>query len=153
MQMQRGEVFPMVTTFWAFMFRHYLITRVYVSTGDLTCSGMQQQLSFSKDESEENARWEKSIPTDNLSVTECLAAAGMWHSSSQSCCCHTILHATGGTQSPWGLWLKAYSCCCKNSGTAVRGARDKVHWMLRLRYCRNMLASWGKFSSLGCILV
>lgn len=28
-----------------------------------------------------------------------------------------------------------------------------LHWMLRLRYCRNMLASWGRFSSLGCILV
>lgn len=82
MQIQRGKVFPVVTTFWAFMFRHCLITGVYVSTEDFTCSGMQQQLSFSKDASEENAGWEKSIPTDNLSVTECSAAAGMWHPSS-----------------------------------------------------------------------
>lgn len=34
-----------------------------------------------------------------------------------------------------------------------RAAQGTPHWMLRLRYCRNMLASWGRFSSLGCILV
>lgn len=47
------------------------------------------------------------------------------------------------------LGRRARSYSCKHFGT--EGAAP--HWMLWLRYCRNMLASCAKFSSLGCILV
>lgn len=49
--------------------------------------------------------------------------------------------------------LKLQALRDRSTARAACGTGERVHWMLRLRYCRNMLASWGKFSSLGCILV
>lgn len=51
---------------------------------------------------------------------------------------------------------KAHSSRCEYLGAGPPHcwvAQVTLHWMLRLRYCTNMLASWGRFSSLGCILV
>lgn len=124
--------------------------------GDFTCLGMQQQHFFSKDASEERVgvggtaspqillaiQLAQLLQGHNIRLPRAAVAAGSdkrW----------------GGPKllGPGGTFLLLQALRDRPRATAARGTSDIAHWMLRLRYCRNMLASWGKFSSLGCILV
>lgn len=135
---------------------HYLITGVYVSTGDFTSLGMHQQLSFLQDASRENAR----VGTASLEILPAMQLARLLQGHGA----HLPRAAAAKGSDPRPAGRRLYGVCAlmhilpaaSTSGPDDRHcwvAQATLHWMLRLRYCRNMLASWGRFSSLGCILV
>lgn len=100
-------------------------------------------------------RAEELLPWRSPSNAAGSAAAGTRRPPSQSCCCPVIRSPTGGSRALQDLCLNILIAAI-TSGPDHRPcwvAQVTLHWMLRLRYCRNMLASWGRFSSLGCILV